>query len=123
MENLDIIILTSILATLFIVFGILMYRESRNITDQSNDIIDKSPRANMVRFIGGMFDEEYVKMTKKEKQKVYKAVTRTMSDMESGGVYFSEEAKELLEQKRKELNCEYSGLPSVASYMVEEVIK
>ena len=31
MENLDIIILTSIVSTLFIVFGILMYKEFSNM--------------------------------------------------------------------------------------------
>jgi len=33
MENLDIIILTSIISTLFIVFGILMYKELSNVME------------------------------------------------------------------------------------------
>ncbi len=120
MENLDIIILTSILSTLFIVFGIAMFREFKNVNEQSEDLYDRSPRANMIRFIGSMFDDGVTKkMTKKEKVAVYNAVKRTISDMESDGVYFPENIKEELEEKRKEMMCEYSGLPSVKSYEVE----
>lgn len=120
MENLDIIILTSILATLFVVFGIAMYRELKNVPEQSNDLYDRSPRANMIRFIGSMFDTEVTSnMTKKEKVAVYKAVKRTISDMESDGIYFPEDVKEKLEKQREELHCEYSGLPSVKAYEIE----
>jgi len=35
MENLDIIILTTILSTLFVVFGVLMYREFSSV-DENN---------------------------------------------------------------------------------------
>jgi hypothetical protein len=43
--------------------------------------------------------------------------------MENDGVYFSEAIKDELKKQREELNCEYSGLPSVKSYDVnnEEV--
>ena len=125
MENLDIIILTSIVSTLFIVFGITMYREFKNAPEQSKDLYETSPRANMIRFIGSIFDSEVTsKMTKKEKIAVYKAVKQTMSDMESDGVYFSEDIKQQLEKQREELHCEYSGLPSVKAYeSVNNIIK
>jgi len=42
---------------------------------------------------------------------------RTISDMESEGIYFPEDVKEELKRQRDELHCEYSGLPSVQSYM------
>jgi len=116
MENLDIIILTSIVSTLFVVFGILIYKELNNVNDQSNDLYENSPRANMIRFVGSIFDSRDSKMTKKEKINMYTAVKRTISDMESDGVYFSEEIKDKLEKHRQELNCEYSGLPSVKNY-------
>jgi hypothetical protein len=117
MQNLDIIILTLIVSTLFLVFGILMYKELNNTTDQSKDLYERSPRADMIRFVGSIFDSEATsKMTKKEKLNIYTAVNRTISDMESDGVYFSEEVKDKLEKHRQELNCEYSGLPSVKTY-------
>jgi len=120
MENLDIIILSTIVSTLFVVFGIVMYKELKNASDQSDDLYDNGPRANMIRFIGSMFDSESTsKMTKKEKVAVYNAVKRTMADMESDGVYFPEDVKKELERKREEMMCEYSGLPSVKSYEVE----
>jgi hypothetical protein len=120
MENLDIIILSTIVSTLFVVFGIVMYKELKNASDQSDDLYDNGPRANMIRFIGSMFDSESTsKMTKKEKVAVYNAVKRTMADMESDGVYFPEDVKKELERKREEMMCEYSGLPSVKSYEIE----
>jgi hypothetical protein len=120
MENLDIIILTSIVSTLFIVFGIVMYKEFKNASDQSDDLYDNGPRANMIRFIGSIFDSEVTsKMTKKEKVAVYKAVKRTISDMESDGIYFPEDVKQKLEKQREEMMCEYSGLPSVKAYEIE----
>jgi Mor family transcriptional regulator len=64
-----------------------------------------------------LFDEETI--TKKEKKIAYKAMYRTISDMESDGIYFPEEIKEQLKEYREELFCEYSGLPSVKAYETE----
>lgn len=63
MENLDIIILTSIVSTLFIVFGITTIREVKR---SENKPINKEggPRANFIRFIGNQFDEEVKKIKK-----------------------------------------------------------
>jgi hypothetical protein len=75
-------------------------------------------RASLVNFVGRLFDDETAskKMTIKQKDLIYKAVNRTISDMESEGVYFSEDVKEKLKRQRDELHCEYSGLPSVMAY-------
>ncbi len=117
MQNLDIIILSSIVCTLFVVFAIVIYKEATNATDQSNDPYEKSPRADMIRFVGSIFDVEATKkMTKKEKQVIYTAVKRTIADMESDGIYFPDDIKEQLKQQKEELHCEYSGLPSVRAY-------
>jgi len=61
-----------------------------------------------------LFDDN--KQTKKDKIKLIKTLDRTIADMESDGMYFSEEIKEKLEKEREELFCEYSGLPSVKAY-------
>ena len=63
--------------------------------------------------MAGLFDDE---IPTKERRIIYKAVTRTISDMESDGIYFPDDVRERLRQYRDELNCEYSGLPSVKSY-------
>jgi hypothetical protein len=121
MENLDIIILTSILSTLFIVFGIVVVRELSKPESELQSSKEGGPRADFIRFVGKLFDEEATKkMSKKEKRAMYGAIKRTMADMESDGVYFSPEDKKALEQKRKEMTCEYSGLPSVKAYVNED---
>jgi hypothetical protein len=115
MEKLDIIILTSIVATLFAVFIVTMWRELNEVSKRPPDYSsERGPRADMVNFVGSIFDDQSI--PKKEKKMIVKAMNRTISDMESDGLYFPEEVKEELKKRREELNCEYSGLPSVKSY-------
>ena len=121
MENLDIFILTSIVATLFIVFIITIWRELNAVSKRPEDYSKETgPRADMVNFIGGIFDDKTI--PKKEKRMIVKAINRTISDMESDGLYFPEEVKEELKRQREELNCEYSGLPSVKAYENQKII-
>ena len=57
MENLDIFILTSIVATLFVVFIIAMWRELNSVSKNPPDYSkEKGPRADMINFIGNIFD-------------------------------------------------------------------
>ena len=127
MENLDIIILTSIVSTLFIVFGILMYKEFSNMEKtgyQYNPNSKKYGRDALFDMMARLFEDEHVtkarkKISKKEKEIVYKAVARTISDMESDGIYFPDEVKEKLKEYREETYCEYSGLPSPKAYQIE----
>lgn len=119
MQNLDIIVLTTILSTLFLVFGIVVFKEIKNI--DMNETEEGGPRADFVRFIGNLFDEESAKkMNPKQKVVLYKQVKRTIADMESDGVYFPKEVKNELKKKRDEMTCEYSGLRSVISYLQED---
>lgn len=116
----EIIILTCIIVTLFVVFGIATYREFTYMA--SNEYVPRKqeggPRADMVNFMGRLFDDEHTskKLTYKQKDLIYRAVDRTISDMESDGVYFPENVKEEMKKQKEELYCEYSGLPSVLSY-------
>jgi hypothetical protein len=120
MENLDIFILTSIVATLFVVFIIAMWRELNSVSKNPPDYSkEKGPRADMINFIGNIFDDKSI--PKKEKKMIVKAMNRTIADMESDGMYFPTEVKEELKKQREELHCEYSGLPSVKSYEVSEI--
>jgi len=124
MENLDIIILTSIVSTLFIVFGILMYKEFSNMEKngyQYDPNAKKYGRDALFEMMAKLFEDE---APKEEKKIIYKAVKRTISDMESDGVYFTEEIKDKLEEYREEMHCEYSGLPSPKAYeSVNKIIK
>lgn len=113
--NTDIIFLTSIIGTLFLVFFITIYRELKNVDENSYKTQrEGGPRAQMVNFIGNLFDDNSI--PKSDKKLIYRAMNRTIADMESDGMYFSEEIKEELKKQREELNCEYSGLPSVKAY-------
>lgn len=50
------------------------------------------------------------------KDKTFCMTHRNIADMESNGVYFDDDVKQIMEAERAELLCEYSGLPSVKSY-------
>ena len=122
MENLDIIILTSVVSTLFIVFGILMYKEFSNMEKNGykyDPNAKKYGRDALFDMMARLFEDE---APKEEKKIIYKAVKRTISDMESDGIYFTEEIKDKLQEYREEMHCEYSGLPSPKSYDVNNVI-
>ena len=110
MENLDIIILTTIVATLFIVFFVAMYREfSRMATEgyKYDPNEKKYGRDALFVLAAKLFEDK--KVPTKDKEIIYKAVSRTISDMESDGIYFSKEAKEELKKQREEAYCEYKN--------------
>jgi hypothetical protein len=124
MENLDIVILSTIVTTLFVVFGVYTYKEFKYMGETTYTGKERGPRADMINFVGRLFDDNVSKkMSNKEKEIIYKNIKRTISDMESDGVRFPEEVKEELKKKRDELLCEYSGLPSVKSYDIKNVLK
>lgn len=117
MENLDIIVLTTIIATLFLVFFIAIYKEFSRM-DKDGYAYDpnakKYGRDALFVFASKLFEDQTV--PKEEKKVVYRAMFRTIADMESDGVHFPEDIKRELIKQREELTCEYSGLPSVKSY-------
>ena len=115
MENLDIVILTTVISTLFVVFGVLVYKEFSKVDENSYKTAkDGGPRVYLMKLMERVFDNRSIPV--EEKKTIYKAVKRTISDMESDGIYFPEDVKEKLKEYRDELNCEYSGLPSPKFY-------
>lgn len=117
MDNLDIIILTTVISTLFVVFFVAMYKELSRVEKEGwkNDPNEKKyGREALFVLMAKLFDDEQV--PKKNKKTIHKAITRTISDMESDGVYFSDDDKENLKKQADEYFCGYSGLPSVTSY-------
>jgi hypothetical protein len=120
MENLDIIILTTIVSTLFVVFGTLMYKEFSSMEKngyQYDPNAKKYGRDALFVMMQKLFDGESTKKVKTKDQKIiYRAMFRTIADMESDGVYFDDDIKRLIIEKKEELYCEYSGLPSVKAY-------
>lgn len=117
MEHLDIVILSTIVTTLFAVFIGLTIKELNNAQKNTLPSQESGPRANLTKFMGKLFDSP--SLTREEvdkKMDVYKTVYKTIADMESDGVYFPDDVKKELLKKREELYCEYSNLPSVKSY-------
>lgn len=115
----DIIILSCIVVILFVVFIVATYREMAHMAKTPYKYEkERGPRADMVNFLGRLFDDETAskKITLKQKDLIYKAIDRTVSDMESDGVYFPKDVKDELQRQKEELHCEYSGLPSVMAY-------
>lgn len=113
--DIDIIVLTSIIATLFIVFGITVYKEFSVMETKPYQFQKESgPRAGLVNFVGNLTSNK--SLTKDERKVVYNAMQRNIADMESDGVYFDESIKEIMRKERDELHCEYSGLPSPKAY-------
>lgn len=124
MENIDVIILTSIIATAFVVFIVATYREFMNMRKNPQSYQTRNeggPRAELVNFMSKLFEDQ--KMSKKKKKVVYQAMFRTMADMESDGVHFPEDIKKELIKNREESICEYSGLPSPKFYESLQKIK
>ncbi|MDA0315636.1 MAG: hypothetical protein O2829_05135 [Bacteroidetes bacterium] len=101
MENIDIIILTIVVIFLFILFGVLMYRELSTVDDNSYQTTkDGGPRTYVYKLMERLFDEKSV--PKKEKKVIYKALNKTISDMESDGLYFPEDVKRKLKEFKKD---------------------
>jgi hypothetical protein len=117
MENIEIIILSTMVTTLFAIFIGFTIKELNNVTENKRPSSESGPRADMIKFVGRLFDSP--SLTKEQADKkldVYKTIYKTVANMESDGVYFSDDVKKELIKKREELYCEYSSLPSVKSY-------
>ncbi len=122
MENLDIIILTTIVSTLFAVFFILMYKEFSKMEKEEYTYkpdVKRYGRDRVYDLLERLFDDDLT--PKSQKVKMLKTIDRTIADMESDGMYFSEDIKEKLEKEREELFCEYSGLPSPKAYNNDQI--
>lgn len=118
MESLDIYILTTVVATLFLTLIIGTYRELSKIDtgEYKPPSPDEKKYGRQALFVLAekLFEDQ--KIPKKDKKAINKAVNRTIADMESDGLYFPEQVKKELVKQREELNCEYSGLPSPKYY-------
>ncbi len=122
MENLDVILLSAFVATGFIIFIVGCFREFSKMEKEEykpSTTSKKFGRDAVYDLMERMFAD--TKQTKEEKVKLIKTLDRTISDMESDGMYFSEEVKQKLEKEREELFCEYSGLPSPKAYDTNQI--
>ena len=97
MENLDIILLTAVVAVAFLVFIITNLKEFTKMETETYTDLKSKPsygRDALYDLLQKLFDDESIPKT--DKKKVLKTIGRTMADMESDGLYFPEEIKEKL---------------------------
>lgn len=122
MENFDVIILSVVTAIGFVIFVVGCFREFAKMANEEyrpSTSNKKFGRDAIYDMVERLFDE--TQKSNKDKIQLLKKIDRTISDMESDGMYFSDEVKEKLEKEREELFCEYSGLPSPKAYNVNQV--
>jgi len=120
MDNLGILILSIFVMIAFLVFIIASIKEISKMEKEPYQY--KKPvfgRDALYNLLENLFNDD--KLSVKEKKNLLKTIDRTISDMESDGMYFPEEIKDELEKQREELYCEYSGLPSVRAYDTDQI--
>lgn len=100
--DMDIILLTAVISTLFIVFIIAVYREF-SVMENETYVYQKEsgPRAGLVNFIGNLAVNK--SLTSEEKKVIYKAMHRNIADMESDGVYFDNSFKDIVQDQMEVL--------------------
>jgi hypothetical protein len=97
MENLDIILLTAVVAIVFLVFIVTTLKEFAKMETEIYTDLKSKPsygRDALYDLLQKLFDDESIPKT--DKKTVLKTIGRTMADMESDGLYFPEEIKEKL---------------------------
>lgn len=123
MENLDVIILSLIAATGFIIFIVGCFREFEKMAKEP--YIPRTANSKVYGrdalfvIVERLLSDKDISV--KEKKRIYTAMDRTIADMESDGVYFDETIKEQLKKQSEETFCEYSGLPSPKWYNTKQV--
>jgi hypothetical protein len=120
MDNLGILILSIFVMISFLVFIIASIKEISKMEKEPYQY--KKPvfgRDALFYILENFFNDKSLSET--EKKSLLKTIDRTISDMESDGMYFPEEIKDELEKQREELYCEYSGLPSPKAYDVNQI--
>ena len=81
MENLDLIILTTIVVILFMVFILATFKEM--VEDAKNPYKEgkeRGPRADMIAFIGRIFSDERIEP--KEKKELLNIIKKRIDDIE-----------------------------------------
>lgn len=96
--DMDIILLTAVISTLFIVFIIAVYREFAVMENETYVFQKESgPRAGLVNFVGNLASNK--SLTANEKKVIYQAMHRNIADMESDGVYFDNSLKVIVQDQ------------------------
>ncbi|WP_339923246.1 hypothetical protein [uncultured Cyclobacterium sp.] len=88
MENLDVIILTIVVVVSFVVFIITSVQEFIRMEEESWEYEKATgpSRAALFNALSALFEED--KVPSKDREKLKRIIKRSISDMETDGVYF-----------------------------------
>lgn len=104
MENLDVIILTILVVVSFVIFIATSIKEFGRMEEKPYKFEKASgfTRAALFNTLSSLFTEEDI--TEQTRNRIKNNLKRTISDMETDGVYFSDKAikKPKKEKKRKD---------------------
>lgn len=101
MENIDIIILTSLVVIAFAIFIITSIKEFIKMEDNEYEF-EKSTgptRAALFNVLSSLFEDDNIPEETKEKYK--NTIKRTISDMHTDGMYFDKKTKSKLRNNLK----------------------
>lgn len=93
MENVDIIILTILVVVSFVVFITTSLKEFNKMEDKPYEFEKASgfTRAALFNVLSSFFEDDEI--PEKTREKFKSTIKRTISDMESDGVYFDDKDK------------------------------
>lgn len=104
MENLDVIILTILVVVSFVIFIATSVKEFSKMEEEPYKFEKASgfTRAALFNVLSSLFTEEDI--SEQTKNRIKNNLKRTISDMETDGVYFSDEIekKSTKEKKKKD---------------------
>lgn len=82
MENLDVILLTTVISVLFMIFLIVTNREFSEMSkSEFKGGLEKGPRADMVRYLGKIFTDESIEPG--EKKEFLSLIMKTIEKIEA----------------------------------------
>lgn len=101
MENLDVIILTIAVAIAFVIFIITSLKEISQMADEPYKFEKPSgfTREALFDALSSLFDDDEISVKNRKKFKA--TLARTISDMETDGMYFNK-TKESLDKEKSE---------------------
>jgi hypothetical protein len=109
MENLDVIILTLVVVVSFVVFIVTSVQEFGRMEEEPWEYEKATgpSRAALFNVLSSLFEDD--KIPSKKREKLKGAIKRSISDMETDGVYFKKTKKKKGEKKKKIKNKDKGG--------------
>lgn len=104
MENIDIIILTSLVVIAFVIFITTSIKEFIKMEEDEYEF-EKSTgptRTALFNVLSSFFDDDNISEDVKERYK--STIKRTISDMHTDGMYFDKKTKKKLRKNRNDQN-------------------